>query len=263
MSVFKIEKNKDYTIMSNYHLRDRELSYKAKGLLSFMLSLPEDWDYSLNGLCAISKESKDGIRSILKELQEHHYIEIEKVRGDKGYFEYNYLIYEIPHFKNVEKNNPGMENPYMDNPDMETTTQINTNKINTNKQIDKDDKTISSFFIPEEHNILTLELINRGYINENDIQIFYYDNLFETLLKDNNSYKDLVQIIHYIVPRVIERKFKDEDGNFIENKFGYFKNAIISNINRFNIEDDDLWENRDDLIDLYNEITNNKDDFER
>ena len=146
---------------------------------------------------------------------------------------------------------------------METTTQINTNKINTNKQIDKDDKTISSFFIPEEHNILTLELINRGYINENDIQIFYYDNLFETLLKDNNSYKDLVQIIHYIVPRVIERKFKDEDGNFIENKFGYFKNAIISNINRFNIEDDDLWENRDDLIDLYNEITNNKDDFER
>ena len=147
MAVFKIEKNKDYTVMSNYHLRDKSLSYKAKGLLSFMLSLPEDWDYSLNGLVAISKESKDGIRSILKELQEHHYIEIEKVRGDKGYFEYNYLIYEIPHFRNIEKINPGMENPYMDNPDMETTTQINTNIINTNKQIDKDDKTISSFFI--------------------------------------------------------------------------------------------------------------------
>lgn len=56
--------------MSNYHLRDRNLSYKAKGLLSFMLSLPEDWDYSLAGLCSISKESRDGIRSILKELQE-------------------------------------------------------------------------------------------------------------------------------------------------------------------------------------------------
>lgn len=98
MSVFKIEKNKNYTIMSNYHLRDKNLSYKAKGLLSFMLSLPEDWDYSLNGLCAISKESRDGIRSILKELQEHHYVEIEKIRGDKGYFEYNYLIYEVPHF---------------------------------------------------------------------------------------------------------------------------------------------------------------------
>ena len=105
MSVFKIEKNQNYTVMSNYHLRDRNLSYKAKGLLSFMLSLPENWDYSLAGLCSISKESRDGIRSILKELQEHHYVEIEKVRGDKGYFEYNYLIYEIPHFIDLENEN--------------------------------------------------------------------------------------------------------------------------------------------------------------
>ena len=102
MSVFKIEKNKNYTVMSNYHLRDKNLSYKAKGLLSFMLSLPEDWDYSINGLVSISKESRDGIRSILKELQEHHYVEIEKVRGYNGYFEYNYLIYEVPHFISLE-----------------------------------------------------------------------------------------------------------------------------------------------------------------
>ena len=61
MSVFKIEKNKDYTIMSKYHLRDKNLSYKAKGLLSFMLSLPEDWDYSLNGLVSLSKE---GIKAV-------------------------------------------------------------------------------------------------------------------------------------------------------------------------------------------------------
>jgi len=243
MSVFKIEKTKNYTVMSNYHLRDRDLSYKAKGLLSFMLSLPEDWDYSLAGLCAISKESRDGIRSILKELQEHHYVEIEKVRGDKGYFEYNYLIYEVPHFIEVETQltNPDMENPHLDNPNVETTTQINTNIINTNKQIDKDDKTISSFFIPEEHNILTLELVNRGYINETDTQIFYYDKLFEDLLSEGNSYKDLVQIIHYIIPRVVNRKFKDEDGNDINNKFGYFKNAIISNINKLNYEYEDLW----------------------
>ena len=243
MSVFKIEKNKNYTVMSNYHLRDKNLTYKAKGLLSFMLSLPEDWDYSLAGLCAISKESRDGIRSILKELQEHHYVEIEKVRGDKGYFEYNYLIYEVPHFIEVETQltNPDMENPHLDNPNVETTTQINTNIINTNKQIDKDDKTISSFFIPEEHNILTLELVNRGYINETDTQIFYYDKLFEDLLSEGNSYKDLVQIIHYIIPRVVNRKFKDEDGNDINNKFGYFKNAIISNINKLNYNYEDLW----------------------
>lgn len=240
MSVFKIEKTKDYTVMSNYHLRDKNLSYKAKGLLSFMLSLPDDWDYSLNGLCSISKESRDGIRSILRELQEHHYVEIEKVRGDKGYFEYNYLIYEMPHWICLEneKNNPDMEIPHLDIPNVENTTQINTNE-----QIEKDDKTkISSFFVAEEHNILTLELIDRGYLTENDVQIFYYDNLFEQLLKEENAYKDLIQIIHYIVPRVINRNFKDEDGNVIVNKFGYFKNAIIDNINKLNKRNESLWE---------------------
>ena len=168
MSVFKIEKTKDFTVMSNYHLRDKNLSLKAKGLLSFMLSLPEDWDYSLMGLCAICKESRDAIRSTLKELQKYGYLQIEKVRGDKGYFEYNYLIYEKPHSIEKEISNPDMENPHLDNPSLEEHPQINTNKQNTNNKIDKDDKTISSFFLAEEHNILTLELIDRGYINEND-----------------------------------------------------------------------------------------------
>ena len=98
-----------------------------------------------------------------------------------------------------------------------------------------------SFFIPEEHNKLTLELIERGYINEDDIQIFYYDKLFNQLLEEDNSYQDLIQIIHYIVPRVIERDFRDEDDNIIENKFGYFKNSIINNIHRLNLDIDDLW----------------------
>lgn len=112
---------------------------------------------------------------------------------------------------------------------MEEHPQINTNIINTNKQIDKDDKTISSFFVAEEHNRLTLELIETNYINEEDSQIFYYDGLFEKLLEDN-SYRDLMTMIHYIVPRVISNKFKDEDGKEIKNKFGYFKNAINQSI---------------------------------
>ena len=249
MSVFKIEKTNDFTVMSNYHLRDRNLSYKAKGLLSFMLSLPDDWDYSLKGLCAISKENRDAIRSTLKELQDNHYLEIEKVRGEKEYFEYNYLIYEKPHFIEVdnEKTHPDTENPHLDNPDVENQPQINTNIINTNKQIDKDDKTkISSFFVPEEHNRLTLELIDTNYISENDSQIYYYDNLFEKLLEEN-SYKDLMTIIHYIVPRVISRKFCDEDGYPIDNKYGYFKSSIESNLYKLNNPIDDLWDLDDDF----------------
>ena len=254
MAKFTIEKNKNYTIMSNYHLQDKNLSYKAKGLLSFMLSLPEDWDYSINGLVSISKEGVKAIRNILQELQRYGYLVIEKKQNEVGQFEYEYLIYEQP---DTQKGD-------VDLGDVEKDIQINTNEINTNNKIDKDDKTkISSFFVAEEHNILTMELINRGYINENDIQIFYYDDLFKELLKDN-SYKDLVQIIHYIVPRVVNRQFKDEDGKFIKNKFGYFKNAIIGNINRLNVEIDDLWENRDDLLDLYDDIiSNDSNDLER
>ena len=145
----------------------------------------------------------------------------------------------------------------MDYPNMETTTQINTNIINTKKQIDKDDKTKISSFFSEEHNRLTLELIERGYINKDDIQIFYYDKLFKQLLEEDNSYQDLIQIIHYIVPRVVKRNFKDEDGNIIENKFGYFKNSIISNIHRLNLDIDDLW--GDDELDNYYKF----DDIER
>ena len=86
---------------------------------------------------------------------------------------------------------------------MENQPQINTNIINTKEIIDKDDKTkISTFFVSEEHNRLTLELIETNYINEEDSQIFYYDDLFEKLLEDN-SYSDLMTMIHYIVPRVL------------------------------------------------------------
>ena len=102
------------------------------------------------------------------------------------------------------------------------------------------DKTISSFFIAEEHNILILELIERGYINENDTQIFYYGVSID-LLNKNNSYKDLLCIIHYIVPRIVKRKFKDENDNLIENKYGYFKNAIESNIRKLNTNIENLW----------------------
>ena len=95
-----------------------------------------------------------------------------------------------------------------------------------------------------------MELIDRGYINENDTQIFYYDDLFKKLLEEDNSYKDLLQIIHYIIPRVKARDFKDEDGNPIQNKFGYFKNAIISNIQRLDIDIGELWDNEGIFDDL-------------
>ena len=142
MAVFKIEKQKNYTVMSNYHLQDKNLSYKAKGLLSFMLSLPEDWDYSLNGLVAVSKESKKAIRNIINELIENGYVVREQGRGEKGYYKYDYIIREIPE-KEIDKIHPYTPKGYAVEGDAEKDTQINTNKQNTKEQIDKIDKTIN------------------------------------------------------------------------------------------------------------------------
>lgn len=250
MSVFRIEKAKDFTVMSNYHLQDKKLSLKAKGLLSYMLSLPDDWDYSLRGLCAICLEGEKAIRNTLKELEDKGYLYREKINGIQGRFDYDYYIYERPDIS------PHYHKGHAVKGDTLKGTQINTNKQNTKKQIDKKDKTKSPFLNEEKHNILTNELINKGYIEKGEFQIYYYDKLFQELLEENNSYKDLFAIIHYIVPRVVSRNFKDEEGYLIENKFGYFKNAIYSNINKLNFDIDSLWDN--DLNDLYSE-----DDFER
>lgn len=97
MEQFNIKKIEGYTVMSNHHLRDKTLSYSARGLLSFLLSLPDSWDYSFNGLVAISKEGKDAIRSILNELKEAKYIIISQHRDEKGRFKANYDVYEYPY----------------------------------------------------------------------------------------------------------------------------------------------------------------------
>ena len=99
MSVFRINKNKDYTVMSNYHLKDKRISLKAKGLLSEMLSLPDDWGYSIEGLASINKESSKQIKLVLEELKQYQYLYINKLMPNEtksGRIEYIYDIYEIP-----------------------------------------------------------------------------------------------------------------------------------------------------------------------
>lgn len=129
MAIFRIEKTDNYTAMSNYHLRDKNLSLKAKGLLSFMLSLPDDWDYSIRGLSAVCKEEKSTIERILKELKDNDYLKIKKLLPNEtktGRFEYEYIIYETPQKTRPQKQ--GIEKQ-----DLENGTQINTNIQNTKK----------------------------------------------------------------------------------------------------------------------------------
>lgn len=131
--IFRIEKNKNYTVISNYHLKDKNLSLKAKGLLSLMLSLPDDWDYSINGLVAICKEELRAVKSTLEELKLYGYLKVIKTppQAGKNYFTYEYTIYEIP--QNEKLQNVDIQNVPLQNVDIQNAIQLNTNKLNINK----------------------------------------------------------------------------------------------------------------------------------
>ena len=121
MAVFRVERNTGYTVMSNHHLRNKELSLKAKGLLSQMLSLPEDWDYTLAGLSYINRESIDAIRTAVWELEKAGYITRRQGRDEKGKMTaIEYTIYEQP--QPPELDCPVLENPTADNPILENPT---------------------------------------------------------------------------------------------------------------------------------------------
>lgn len=127
MAVFRIEKNSNYTIMSNYHLKDKRLSLKAKGLLSFMLSLPEDWDYSLNGLVSVLKEEETAVKTALDELKKFGYLRVDKLlpnQTESKKIEYIYNIFEQP-IQKQEGENLGVEIQGVENH-----TQINTKEKN-------------------------------------------------------------------------------------------------------------------------------------
>ena len=153
MTVIRVHKNKDFSVISNIHLKDKDMSLKAKGLQSVMLSLPEDWDYSIVGLASLSKDGKDSVMSALNELESLGYLKRNRVIDEKGRFAgYDYDIYETP-----QTAEPYTENPNTDKPHTENPTQLNTNKSITNKlNINNKENTIKEIF---------------GYWNSNNIVV--------------------------------------------------------------------------------------------
>lgn len=152
MAVFRVERTRDYTVMSNHHLKDTGLTLKSKGLLSMMLSLPDEWNYTTRGLAAICKEGVDAIGAALRELEQAGYIERHQLRGAGGRIcDTEYIIYEQPRPRPDAPPpedasdtpppgtaSPDTENPYLDGPDMdapylENPAQLNTKKSNTQK----------------------------------------------------------------------------------------------------------------------------------
>ena len=231
-TVFEREiKDQNYTVMSNYHLRDKNLSLKAKGLLSQLLSYSSDWNLTINGLCSVLKEQEKAVKNTIKELEMHNYLTRNRLQDNKGRFYYKYIIHEKPKY-------PYPQNPPMDNPLVEKEGLINTNKE------DKIDKGLYTSKIDNnsliENNILLKYLIKNKFINKDDLELYKYDQLLREVLSEYN-YNDIARINAYIVRAYISHKGKDENDNNIINKFSYYKESLLNNINRLNSIDDIDW----------------------
>lgn len=197
MATYRVHKTKDYTVMSNVHFREKGMSLKAKGLLSLMLSLPEEWDYSINGLCAICVENETSIKSALKELKLFGYLVVNKKMPNEtssGRIEYEYNIYENPQSsekQGIEKQ--GVENQPLEIQPLENQGQYNTNKLSTKElniyKSSTKEKSVNYSAIVNAYNTLCISFpavrnlsearkktikarINAGYTQEDFITLF-------------------------------------------------------------------------------------------
>jgi len=204
MAVFRVEKNKGYTVMSNHHLRNKELSLKAKGLLSQMLSLPEDWDYTLAGLSLINRESIDAIRTAVWELEKAGYITRRQGRDEKGKMTaIEYTIYEQPQplaldcpvLENPTADKPILENPTPDNPTSENPTQLNKELLKTNlPKKEKLNTDVSSTHSIPFHSLNPSPLEDAAQLPERkrkEATDAY--SVYEEIIKDNIEYDYLIQ----------------------------------------------------------------------
>jgi hypothetical protein len=182
MAVFRVEKTKDFTVMSNHHFRNRELSLKAKGLLSFMLSLSDEWDYTLEGLAKLNKDGVDSIRTAINELENAGYIERGRKRDEKGQLrDSEYIIYEQPILRTPTLDNPTSEEPILENPIQDNPMQENPTQLNIYKSKTKELNT----------NVIKYPSINQPEKNNDERWIDRYNNTVKSI-KEQIDYDSLI-----------------------------------------------------------------------
>lgn len=213
MAVFRIERTRDYTVMSNHHLRNANLSLKAKGLLSMMLSLPEDWNYTTRGLAKICKEGVDAIGAALRELEGAGYIVRHQRRDKSGRItDTEYVIYEQPQpdMSQPDTASPDTENPDMVKPDTEKPAELNIEKSNTEKTITYGSSTDSIPFrgfaaaqLPERKGRDAMSAEEMQSYRDLVLENIEYDHL----CREFSTYReDLDEIVELIVETVCARR---------------------------------------------------------
>lgn len=240
MAIFRVNKNKNYTVMSNYHLKDANMSFKAKGLLSMMLSLPDDWDYSIKGIISISKENKASIQSTLKELEENKYLKRTKKQNEKGQFGYIYDIYEKPWVGKPCIENPVTDYPCTDYPCTDNMPQINTNIQNTKKQNTNNILSCKVSNVEENNDKVKTETYKEiiDYMNTvNEHQSFNVKQIFSyrynskdtkshinARLREGYTINDFKDVIWWGYRKFVEFEFKTQNG---ESSVKYFRPSTL------------------------------------
>ena len=238
MATFRVNKTSDYTVISNYHLREKEMSLKAKGLLTLMLSLPENWDYSISGLASICAENETAIKTGLNELKKFGYLRISKIfpnkkRGNKK-IEYVYEIFEKPLKEDKRQKeqtteeqtlesqvieNQGVENLPLESQAVENQGQLNTKELNTNKLNTKEVSTKEYTYVKNEFSRLCEEIKN------NWIKIAHEYKLSGTQLKITEKRKRVINNLlkEYSLEEVIQSMEKIHTSSFLQgnNKTGW------------------------------------------
>ena len=211
MAVFRVEKNHNYTVMSNYHLRDIGLTLKAIGLLSKMLSLTDEWDYTTRGLAAICKEGVDAIGAALKELEARGYLVRRQIRDSRGRItDTEYTIYESPHTPLPDTASPDTENPYLADPDTEKPAELNIEKSRTQKSNTQGSSTDSIPFrdfaaaqLPERKGRDAMSVEEMQSYRDLVLENIEYDHL----CREFTTYReDLDEIVELIVETVCARR---------------------------------------------------------
>ena len=216
MAVFRIERTRDYTVMSNHHLRDKALSLKSKGLLSMMLSLPEDWNYTTRGLAKICKEGVDAIGGALRELESAGYIIRHQMRDRQGRIsDTEYVIYEQPQPKasdtpQPDTASPDTENPYLADPDTEKPAELNIEKSKTQKSNTQGSSTDSIPF-REKAAARPPERKGRDAMSVEEMQSYrdlVLENIeYDHLCREFATYReDLDEIVELIVETVCAKR---------------------------------------------------------
>ena len=215
MAVYRVQRTRDYTVMSNYHLKDKGLTLKSKGLLSMILSLPEEWNYTTRGLASICKEGVDAIGSALKELETAGYIVRRQLRGTNGRItDTEYIIYEQPQPKKPDMLppdvvSPDTENPDMVKPDTEKPAELNIEKSNTEKTITYGSSTDSIPFrepaaqLPERKGRDAMSVSEMESYRDLILENIEYDHL----CREFTTYReDLDEIVELMVETVCAKR---------------------------------------------------------